>query len=377
MKPPSEYDPDGCRSLFEAILQQAVSDYLFVHALQDCQVISRHQRKRLTQIAEHGHPSEFFGGRWFYEICDLIDVVLDYRVNGKRSLVDVERRIQLHLTPFFGGRRMISITTTDVRDYTIARQAAGATSATINRELAIVKRAFRLSTQDRKLLHMPHIPMLREDNTRQGFFERDEFEAVRDELPANLRGIVTFTYYTGWRVPSEVLPLTWGQVDRENRTVRLEPGMTKNSEGRTLPYDLLPGLLDVVEHQWQEHERLAATGVLCPFVFHRNGKEIKGFRKAWTSACKAAGCPGKLLHDFRRTAVRNLVRANVPEKTAMGITGHKTRSVFDRYDIVDEADLRAALGMLADIKGTRKGQSAQSGRVAEFAPLARSAANTG
>ncbi len=165
--------------------------------------------------------------------------------------------------------------------------------------------------------------------------------------------------------------------DRENRTVRLEPGMTKNSEGRTLPYDLLPGLLDVVEHQWQEHERLAATGVLCPFVFHRNGKEIKGFRKAWTSACKAAGCPGKLLHDFRRTAVRNLVRANVPEKTAMGITGHKTRSVFDRYDIVDEADLRAALGMLADIKGTRKGQSAQSGRVAEFAPLARSAANTG
>ena len=163
------------------------------------------------------------------------DVVADYRVNGKRSLRDVETRIRLHLEPVFGGRRMAAITTTDVRAYTTERQGRGAAAASINRELAILKRAFRLAAQAGKLLHLPHIPMLREDNVRTGFFERDEFEAVRDALPEPLRAVVTFGYLTGWRVNSEVLPLRWSQVDRRAKTIRLQPGMTKNREGRVLP----------------------------------------------------------------------------------------------------------------------------------------------
>ena len=223
------------------------------------------------------------------------DVVTDYRVNGKRTLRDVEHRVRLHLEPFFGGRRMATITTADVHAYTSHRQGEGAANATVNRELAIVKRAFRLAVQARKLLHMPHIPMLREATARTGFFERDEFEDVRDALPEPLRGIVTFAYLTGWRVPSEVLPLRWAQVDRKACTVRLEPGTTKNSEGRTLPYDSLPELGHVVARQWQEHERLAAADVLCPFVFHRRGKPIKGFRKGGRRLAKLpvvrASCP--------------------------------------------------------------------------------------
>jgi integrase len=105
---------------------------------------------------------------------------------------------------------------------------------------------------------------------------------------------------------------------------------------------------------------------LSPYVFTRDGSPIKSFRHAWTTACTAAGVPTKIPHDFRRTAVRNLVRAAVPERMAMAITGHKTRSVFDRYDIVTETDLRAALGRLAEPAGTKKGQSARSGRVAPF-----------
>ena len=164
---------------------------------------------------------------------------------------------------------------------------------------------------------------------------------------------MTLGYYTGWRVLSEVLPLEWKQVDREAQTVRLEPGTTKNREARVLPYGMLPELVEVIETAWHEHQSLAQDGVLSPYVFHRDGQRIKDYRRAWKSACKRAGLPDKLVHDFRRTAVRNLTRAGVPDSVAMKITGHKTGSVFDRYNITSEADLWDALGALA---GQEKGK---------------------
>lgn len=242
---------------------------------------------------------------------------------------------------------MAAITTADILAYIAGRQAPamhedgterpGASNAEINRELAILKRAFRLAMQAGKLLHRPHIPMLAERNVRQGFFERDQFEDVRAKLSEVLRPVVSVMYLTGWRGPSEVLPLKWPQVDRRAKTIRLEPGHSKNAEGRTFPYGFLPELNQVIDQQWREHEHLKAAGVICPFVFHRRGKPIRSFRRAWLTVVEAAACLGKIPHDFRRTAVRNLVRAGVPERTAMLLTGHKTRSVFDRYDIVNEA----------------------------------------
>ncbi|MBI3301236.1 MAG: site-specific integrase, partial [Deltaproteobacteria bacterium] len=142
---------------------------------------------------------------------------------------------------------------------------------------------------------------------------------------------------TGWRVQSEILSLTWDRVDLEAGTVRLYRGTTKNKDGRVIA---LPRVLRaILETQWQEHVACYSD---CPFVFHRNGARIKDIRGSWERACREAGLSGKIPHDFRRTAVRNLVRASVPERVAMMITGHKTRDVFDRYDIVSAGDLEEA-----------------------------------
>jgi integrase len=264
--------------------------------------------------------------------------------------------VDKHLAPYFKGRRLGGVTTSNIRAYIAARQQEGASNATINRELAALKRMFTLAVQAGKLHARPHIPMLQEDNVRAGFFEHAQFVSVRQHLPADLQPIATFAYYTGWRINSELLTLQWHQVDLKAGSVRLEPGTTKNREGRTFPLGMIEDLKNALEAQKTLTDALQKQkGAIVRWVFHRSGEQVKSFRKAWMAACKAAGCPGRIPHDFRRTAVRNLVRAGVPEKTAMQLTGHKTRSVFDRYDIVDETDLRAAAAKLNTLMGTLSG----------------------
>jgi integrase len=207
--------------------------------------------------------------------------------------------------------------------------------------------------------------MLAEHNVRTGFFEREQFEAVSKHLPADLRPLMAFGFFTGWRIPSEAVPLTWAQVDEKAEVIRLDVGTTKNAEGRTFPYGVLPELKAIVTAQATRRDTFKAKGVICPWVFQRDdGRRVARFSEEWREACRLAGAPGRIPHDFRRTAVRNLVRAGVSEKVAMMLTGHKTRSVFDRYDIVNEADLRAAIGRLADAAGTKKGQPAKAGHPA-------------
>ena len=149
-------------------------------------------------------------------------------------------------------------------------------------------------------------------------------------------------------MPSEVLTLEWRQVDLTAGYVRLDPGTTKNEDGRVFP--MTRELRRLFEAQKVHTEGEARRqGIIIPRVFHRDGKPVKDFRGAWRSACKAAGCPGRIPHDFRRTAVRNLVRAGVPERVAMQLTGHRTRSVFERYNIVSETDLREAALRLSNL----------------------------
>jgi len=272
-------------------------------------------------------------------ISDLAnDLRAEYAANARRSATRLEGSLG-HVLEALGHHRAIQLTTAEVTAYTLARQKEGAANATVNRELAALKRMFTLALKGEKISRRPYIAMLHEDNVRKGFFEFEAYQAVRRLLSDDLLPVIDFAYITGWRTKDEILPLQWNQIDLTVGTVRLEVGTTKSGDGRTFYFT--PELRACLEGQWARR----AIGV--PYVFHRAGKPIKSFRRAFKSACKATGVPEARPHDFRRTAIRNLNRAGVPTVTAMAMVGHKTESVYRRYAIVDAGMLREGAAKLA------------------------------
>lgn len=265
--------------------------------------------------------------------------IQDYKLNQRKSLVRAERSAS-HLRKVFGGVPVPRITTLKINEYMEARIDAGAANASINRELAALKRMLNIGAGQTPPMvdRVPKINMLKENNIRKGFFEHDEFLRFREQLPEYLRGMVTFAYKFGWR-SAEVREMTWAQVDRVQGIVSLHAGDTKNDEGRTVYLD--NELKEIFTGLWMQRK---ARGILVPHVFpnRRGTGQIKEFRAAWNKGFELSGVGRKLFHDLRRTAVRNMVRAGVPERVAMMISGHKTRSVFDRYNIVSERDLKLA-----------------------------------
>jgi integrase len=270
-------------------------------------------------------------------------LITDYEINGKRS-VDSARLSIRHLREFFSLYRAIDITPDRISAYVRARQEEDAANGSINRELAALKRAFTLATRAGKLGSAPYIPLLEENNSRRGFLDHGSFLALRDGLPAHLKDPVTFLYLSGWRV-SEMRTLEWRDVDLPGRELCLRPEVSKNKDGRPLP--LRGELLEIIQ---RAHEKRRPD---CPYVFHDHGQPIGDFRKAWNTACKKAGLSGIIVHDLRRTAVRNMVRAGIPERVAMELSGHKTRRVFDRYNIVNDADRARASELLQQHLGAR------------------------
>jgi integrase len=278
-------------------------------------------------------------------VRDLAQMLIDdYRANGRR-VASIMAPLA-HLRDYFGENcRAVDISSDRVTAYAAARLDRGAKPATINRSLAALKRAFRLAAIAGKAATPPIITTLTEDNTRTGFFERADLEAVLQHLPAYIEPVIRVAYITGWRMRSEILTRRKPHLDLSAGWLRLEPGETKNKAGRQFP--LTPELRAILEAQVEanrEYER--TTGTIVPWLFHRNGRPIGSFRKTWITACRKAGIPGRVPHDFRRTAVRNLERAGVPRSTAMKLTGHKTEAVYRRYAIVDEAMLKEGVEKL-------------------------------
>lgn len=295
------------------------------------------------------------------------DFIREYRINGRKSLDDVTTRWELHLKPFFGVLRAVEVTSELIARYVDARQRQSAKNATINRELAALKRMFRLGHQatPAKVQRMPAFPHLSENNVRKGFLDDAQYRRLVDGAELWFRALVECGRTYGWRV-SELLNLRVSQVDLEQRAIRLEPGTTKNTDGREV-------FMTVIVHAMLT---ACVTGKSpADHVFTRsNGKPVLSFRGTWERECTRAGvgklvcancsaaatdtatCPqcgfkgtrytGLIFHDLRRIAARNLRRAGIAETVIMKIGGWRTRSVFERYAIVSRTDLANAMRKL-------------------------------
>lgn len=300
--------------------------------------------KRLREIANDREGLKQFVGpqQDRLTVGDLLDALeADFKLRNLKSLNQTLGHLRIVRTAL-GDLKAVGVSAATVSRYIEQQLTEGKTPATVNRRMTLLGEAFRLAVKRHLISSMPEIPKLREDNARRGFFEKAQIEAVLKNLPDYLKGFARFAYLCGWR-KSEIASLQWADVDMLGRVIRLRSEHSKNGQGRVLALEA--DLWNVIAGQWtlREYERPDKTVGISLLVFHRKGEPIGDIRKSWEPACKAAKVEGKLFHDLRRTAVRNMVRAGVPERVAMAVSGHKTRAVFDRYNIVSEDDLRKAM----------------------------------
>jgi integrase len=289
------------------------------------------------------------------------------RINRKGRARDL-RVHWSHLSPPFGSVVANNLTTDAVRHYIAARQQEGAANATINRELASLKRMFNLGRQctPPKIRVLPYIPMLKENNVRTGFVDNEAFSrliAEASELWLRLFLELGFTY--GWR-RAELLGLKVRQLSWSSMTIRLDPGTTKNREGREVAMTAIVAELLKQAIAGKKPDDFVLTWP--------SGKRVKDFRDAWRRLCERAAlgsftcracdnpvagggrCPickssdpvyqGLIVHDLRRSAAKAMRAAGVPESVIMAAGGWKTPAMFRRYAIVSSADQRAAVEML-------------------------------
>lgn len=303
--------------------------------------------KRLRdKLLGQKHRGEISGGNPDrVTVGELLDDVLEYAKTNIRPSTEYIWKlvIEKNIRPFFGTLKAQKVTTEKLKEYRRKRIAEGRSDATANRELSILRTAFHNGRKctPPKVYNVPFFPMTPETNVRTGFLSDEQYASVLTELPSELKPLFAVGYATGIRL-GELKAVRWDQVDLEAGFITLENGETKNGEGRIVPIlegdmnDLLSAAKKERDERWPD----------SPWVFNRDGEQIKDFRWAWEKACERAKVPELKFHDLRRTAVRNMRRDGVPQVVRMRISGHKTDSMERRYNIVDTDDIKIAKSLM-------------------------------
>ena len=266
-----------------------------------------------------------------HSLFDLLEH--NYRLKGRTHRTSLTYLARLRRR--FGRYTIHVCTSTVISQYMAAMLKSGRKAPTINREINVLRTAFRLGYEHDLVSRIPVIKLLPDYSVRNEFFTLAEIDALRPHLPEHIKDVVLFGFLTGWR-KGEILGLTWANVNRKTAVIRLDPQQNK---GRAVRVLTLEGeLATLMDRRW--HTRKSGS-TLASHVFHRAGRPLGNIREPWLKACHEAGLGHRWFHSLRRSAARNMSLQGIPEKVIMSIMGHKTRLMFDRYNIVTEADQRA------------------------------------
>jgi integrase len=313
------------------------------------QVAQKLLERRMGEAGLGVRPEQEVKNVKYEDVRDAL--VAEYRNRGRHFFQKADGTEYIgglnHLDAFFKGMRVIEMSSDTLRRYIEARRQAGAADATIRRNLVLLRSMLNLARKEGKLrlADIPHFPMPTDSKPRKGFVTPEVFAQLRNALPKHLRPLITFLYYTGCRLGAATA-ITWSMVSRDCTEIEIPGDITKTGDPLLLP---LVG------------KGLNEVSAMLQKMFRKDGPvfDATNLRKEWCKACHRLGLgayekkqnkkrsyylyEGLTIHDLRRSATRNLIRAGVDRGTAMKITGHKTEHVFERYNIVSTDDIREAL----------------------------------
>ena len=299
--------------------------------------------KLRDQLLSKKHRGEISGGAPDRVLIgELLDDLIKSDVKESTRYI-YEKVIEKSIRPYFGSIRAARLTTDIMDAYRAKRKLGKAQDSTVNRELSVLRSAlYKGKKRTPPKVHIiPYFPLLKETNIRQGFLTDEQYAALKNALPDDLKPLFVTGFVAGLRL-GEILAIRWSQVDFESGFIVLNTGETKNGQGRAVPI-VAGDMRELLVSAKREHDE---NWPHCEEVFSRQGEPIKDFRSAWRKACIAAEVPELNFHDLRRTAVRNMRRAGIPQVVRMKISGHKTDSMERRYSIVDDEDLNVAKALL-------------------------------